>query len=70
MLKLIKIHRITLRVVYDDFNSTFEEFLASHNDISIHQKYLKHLAFQIYKSLMNLNREFMWPLKTTLTLAI
>ena len=57
-------------MVYDDLNSTSEEFLASHNYISIHQKYLKHLAIQIYKSLMNLNPEFMWSLKTTLTLAI
>ena len=51
MLKLNKIHRRTLRVVYDDFNSSFEEFLASHNDISIHQKHIKHLAIEVYKSL-------------------
>ena len=40
MLKINKIHRRTLRVVYDDYNSTYEELLASHNDISIHQKHL------------------------------
>ena len=40
MLKVNKIHRRTLRVVYDDYNSTYEELLASHNDISIHQKHL------------------------------
>ena len=61
MLKVNKIHRRTLRVVYDDYNSTYEELLASHNDISIHQKHLKHLAIEVYKSLTNLNPEFMWP---------
>ena len=35
MLKINKIHWRTLRVVYDDYNSTYEELLASHNDISI-----------------------------------
>ena len=61
MMKINKIHRRTLRVVYDDYNSTFEELLASHNAISIHQKDLKHLAIDVYKSLANLNPEFIWP---------
>ena len=58
---LNKIHRRTLRVDYDNYNSTYEELLSSHNDIFIHQKHLKHLAVEIYKSLANLNPEFMWP---------
>lgn len=49
-------------MVRDDFNSTYKELLASHNNISIHQKYLKHLAIEAYKSLMNLNPQSMWPL--------
>ena len=61
MLKINKIHWRTLRVVYDDYNSTYEELLASHNDISIHHKHLKHLAIEVYKSLGILNPEFMWP---------
>ena len=61
VLKEYKIHRRTLSVVYDDYNSTYEELLASHNDISIHQKHLKHLAIEVYKSLTNLNPEFIWP---------
>ena len=59
MLNVNKIHRRTLRVVYDDYNSTYEELLASHNDISIHQKYLKYFAIEVYKSLTNLNPELM-----------
>ena len=61
MVKINKIHRKTLRVVYDDYNSAYEELLASHNDITIRQKHLKHLAIEIYKSLATLNPEFMWP---------
>ena len=40
MLKINKIHRRTLHLVYDNYNSTYEELLASHNDISIHQEHL------------------------------
>ena len=40
---------------YDDFNSTYEELLASH------QKHLEYLAIEVYKALSNLNPEFMWP---------
>ena len=61
MLKINKIHLTTLRMVYDDYNSTYEELLASHNIIFIHQKHLKHLAIETYKSLANLNPEFTWP---------
>ena len=42
-------------------NSTYGKLLTSHHDISIHQKHLKHLATEVYKSLTNLNPEFMWP---------
>ena len=61
MLKVNKIHQRTLRVVYGDYNSTYEELLASHNDISMHQKRLKHLTIDDYKTLTNVNPEFMWP---------
>ena len=59
MLKINKMHRRTLRVVFDDYNNTYEELLASHNDISIHQKHVKHLPTEVYKFLANLNPEFM-----------
>ena len=48
LLKINKIPQITLRVIYDDYNSTYEELLASQNDISIHQKHLTHLAIEVY----------------------
>ena len=36
ILKVTKIHWRTLHVVYDDYNSIYEELLDIHNDISIH----------------------------------
>ena len=54
-------HQKTLRVVYDDYNCTYEELLASHNGISIHQKDLNHLATDVYKSLTNLKPEIICP---------
>ena len=47
-------------MVYNDYNSTYEELFTSHDDISIHQKHLKRLVIEVYKFLMNLNPEFMW----------
>ena len=48
ILKVNKIHWRTIRVVYDDYNSTYEELLASQNDISIHERHLKHLTIENY----------------------
>ena len=62
MLNVNKIHRRTLRVVYDIVTVPMKNYLlASHNDISIPQKHLKHLAIKVYKSLANLIPELMWP---------
>ena len=44
MQKVNKIHRKAFRVVYDDYNTTYEE-LASYNDISIHQKHLTKFSY-------------------------
>ena len=50
MLKENKTNRRTLRTVYDDCNSTYEDLLAGHSDLSIHQKHIKHPATDVYES--------------------
>ena len=35
--KICKFHHITLQVVYDDVNQSYDELLESNNDLSIHQ---------------------------------
>ena len=34
--------------------------MDSSNDVSIHQKHLRFLAIEVYKSFININPEFMW----------
>ena len=50
-----------LTVVHDDSNNFSEELLVSCNGISIHQKHLQLLTIEVYKSLLNLTSEFVWP---------
>ena len=56
-----KIHFRTLQVVYNDYNSSYEHLLQLNNDVSIHQRHLRFLALEVYKTIMHLNPEFMWP---------
>ena len=55
--KILKIPKRTLQIVYDVYES-YEKLLNRSDDISIHQKHLRHLAIEIYKSLAKLNPGF------------
>ena len=58
--KICKIHHRTLRMVYSECNKSYGEFVQLSNNMSIHQRHLQYLAFEVFKSLMHLNPEFMW----------
>ena len=58
--KILKIHYRTLQVVYSEYHKSYEELLQINKDISIHQKHLSILAFEVYKSIMQFNPESMW----------
>ena len=58
--KICKIQYRTLQVVYNDYNKSFEELLEVSNTTSIHQRHLKYLVTEVFKSTMHLNPEFMW----------
>ena len=58
--KVNKLHYRTLQVVHNDYDHSYEELLNTINDVSIHQKHLRYLVTEIYKSIRNLNPEFMW----------
>ena len=60
MTKICKIHYRTLQIVYDNYDKSYHDLLNFSNDVSIHQKQLQLLAIEVYKSLMNINPEFMW----------
>ena len=53
--RICKIHYGTLRVVYDDYNSSYDELLQLNNSPSIHQRHLRFLAIEVFKSIMHLN---------------
>ena len=58
-LKTQKIHLKALEVVYDS-NKNNEEIFRDKNEVSIHQRHLRALICKVFKSLNNLNPEFMW----------
>ena len=57
--KILKIHYRTLQVVYSEYQRFNEELFQINKDISIHQKYLRILALEVYKSIMHLNSVYM-----------
>ena len=57
--KISKIHKRTLQIVYV-YDESYQNLLNRGDDISIHQKHLRYLAIEVYKSLTKLNPGFMW----------
>ena len=53
------IHEWTLRVVYKDHNSSFDELLEKDNSCKIHDRNLQKLVTEIFKVKMNLAPEIM-----------
>ena len=58
--KILKIHKRTLQIVYDFCDELYENLLNRSDDISIHQKHLRYLAIEVYKSLAKLNSGCVW----------
>ena len=56
-LEVEKIHYKALKIVYNS-NECYEELLIRNNEVSIHQKQLRTLAAEIYKSLTDVNPDF------------
>ena len=59
-LKIEKIQYKTLKIVYNSSES-YEELLTRSNKVSIHPKHLRALGTEIYKCLVDINRDFMKP---------
>ena len=45
---------------YNVYEKSYNDLLIFNRDITIHQKHLHFLATDVYKSVNNLNPEFMW----------
>ena len=54
-----RVHKRTLRIVYNDFNEPFEILLKRTDEQKVHTKNLQKLILQIYKCLSEENPSFM-----------
>ena len=48
--RINKLHERSLRIVYKDRNSTFEDLLEKHNSVTILQRNLQMLLLEMYKA--------------------
>ena len=55
-----RVHKRALRVLYQDFESSFEELLSRHDDVTIHLENLQKLILEVYKTLHFLNPSYLW----------
>ena len=57
-LKISEIQYKALKIVYNR-NESYDELLLGNNEVSIHQKQLRILATEVFKSRADLNPDFM-----------
>ena len=57
--RINKLHERALRIVYNNYHSTFKELLNKDNSVTIHTKNLQHLATELYKFKNNLSPKIM-----------
>ena len=57
--KIEKFHHRSLKVVYG-IDDSYKNLLLSSNSVSIHQRHLQFLVTEIFKSLSQINPEFIW----------
>ena len=66
--RINRIHKRALRIVYEDYNLTYEELLIKSGSVEIHHRNLQILATEIYKSINNFSPLLMkeiFPIKDT-----
>ena len=51
--RINQIHERALRIVYQDFQSTFEQLLLKDKSLTIHQRNIKLLAFEMFRAKNN-----------------
>ena len=53
------LHEMALRIVYNDYKSTFENLLELDNSVSIHHRNIRLLSIELYKVKHNLSNQVM-----------
>ena len=67
--RINSIHERALRLVYDDFSSSFQTLLLKDNSVSIHIRNIQALAIELYKVAKGISSEIMgliFPLRESL----
>ena len=54
-----KIHKCTLRLVYETKDTNFEDLLSKDNSWNVHENNIHTLLIKVYKSINNLSPPFM-----------
>ena len=57
--KINHIHERALRIVYDDYNTSFDDLLVKDKSVTIHQRNIRKVAIEMFKVKNNLCPEFM-----------
>ena len=55
-----RVHKRSLRVLLNDFDSTFEELLHRNDEVSIHVQNVQKLMLEVYKCITSGNPSFLW----------
>ena len=58
--KICKTYDRTLQVIYNDYQKSYDELLDINKDFNTHQKLLRILDLEVFKSTTHANPELMW----------
>ena len=53
-------YKRAVRVLYEDYDSSFEQLLEKDESIIVHQRNLQNLMTDIYKAMNQINPAYMW----------
>ena len=68
--KICKIPHRALQVIYHDYQKSYDELLHINKDVNIHQKHLRKLTLEVFKSITHVNPEFIWSFSTKILFLI
>ena len=57
--RIQNIHFRSLHVVHNTYGTTYDELLSMNSDDSVHQRHLRFLVTEVFKSVNNVNTHFM-----------
>ena len=58
--KVSSVHRRALRVLLNDYTSSFKELLQRKEEVTIHEKNLQELMLEVYRCMTSANPSFLW----------